>query len=362
MLGKSTRGRTGFPYVVSPEDVLLARERISGAVSVTPVLTCSSISRISSEATQLPIVLALKCELFQRSGSFKMRGASNAVMSLTPEKAANGVCTHSSGNHAQALALAAQTRGDCPAHIVMPSNSPAVKKEATQGYGATVITCEPTLAAREAVASEVATRTGATFVHPSEDPKVIAGQGTLALELLEQVDGALGPRLEGAPHLDVLVVPVGGGGLISGCALALQSWEHAPLLVGAEPAEADDAARSKTLGVLQGHLGGVAPLTIADGLKTTLGPNTWPIVRDLVDDIVTVTEDQIKTALRLVYERAKLAIEPSAAVGVAVVTSEAFGKVLREKLSPIRIAAAQLGSRPLRVGLVLCGGNSDYKG
>jgi len=248
----------------------------------------------------------------------------------------------------------------------MPSNSPSIKKVATEGYGATVIVCESTQAAREAAATEVAAKTGAVFIHPSEDPRVIAGQGTLTLELIEQIDQVLGPRSEKKSHpFDVLVVPVGGGGLISGCAMALQSLVPEggapPLLVGAEPSEAADASRSKISGVLQGHLDGKTPLTIADGLKTTLGPNTWPIVRDFVDEIVTVSEEEIKRALRLVYERAKLAIEPSAACGVAVTASPAFGKVLRARLPPDTLSSVLRGDRRLRIGVVLCGGNSDYK-
>lgn len=332
----------------------------------TPLLGCTSISSLSSQATGLPTTLAFKCELFQRSGSFKMRGAMNAVLSLPSESASLGVCTHSSGNHAQALALAASTFG-CPSHIVMPSNSPSVKKEATLGYGAAVIECEPTQAAREGAAKEVASRTGATFIHPSENPHVIAGQGTLVLELLQQAEEVFGPAPLSPPQfapLDVLIVPVGGGGLISGCALALQTMSgspHLPIIIGAEPAEAADAYRSKKSGVLQGHTSG-PPSTIADGLKTTLGPNTWPIVRDFVDEIITVSEEEIKCALRLVYERAKLAIEPSAAVGVAVATSPALGVALRALLPSTTLVSVEASERKLRVAIVLCGGNSDYKG
>ena len=338
-------------YAVSQADVLAARERIVRHVHRTPVLTCSSLSALASAGAGVPLALAFKCELFQRSGSFKMRGASNAVQRLTAEECGRGVCTHSSGNHAQALALAASQRAGCPAYVVMPSNSPGIKKAATAGYGASVIECAPTQAAREAAAAEVCARTGATFVHPSEDPAVIAGQGTLALELLEQAGEALGaPPEDGCPVLDAVIVPVGGGGLISGIALALQG--SGTLVVGAEPAAANDAARSKATGERQGHLNGVPPTTIADGLKTTLGPNTWPIVRDLVADIVTPSEDQIRAALRHVYERAKLAIEPSAAVGVAVALSKEFGDVVRARLQAA-------GKRPLRVAVILCGGNCD---
>ena len=340
-------------YAVTHEDVLAAHARIAHLIHRTPVMTCSALSAMASAAAQRPLTLALKCELFQRSGSFKFRGATNAVQSLPVEACAAGVCTHSSGNHAQALALAASQR-PCAAHIVMPSNAPAIKRAATAGYGARVVECAPTQAAREAAVVEVAARTGAAVIHPSEHPHVIAGQGTLALELLAQASEALGaPPEGGCPALDAVIVPVGGGGLISGVALALQG--SGVLVVGAEPAAAADAARSKAAGERLGHPPGPPPDTIADGLKTTLGPHTWPIVRDLVAAIVTVEEAQIRAALRHVYERAKLAIEPSAAVGVAVALSSDFARVLRERLPE----GARDSGRALRVGIVLCGGNAD---
>lgn len=340
-------------HAISHRDVIAAAQRIAGDVHLTPVLGCRSLSAMASAAAGFGIELCFKCELFQRSGSFKMRGACNAVASLSPARAARGVCTHSSGNHAQALALAASVRG-CPAHIVMPSNAPAVKRAATAGYGARVLECAPTLTAREAAAHAVAAETGAEFVHPSEDVRVIAGQGTLALELLAQADATYGAQASaGAPVLDAIVVPVGGGGLISGVTIAARGTDQRIVIIGAEPAAAADAARSKASGVLEGHPAGAPPSTIADGLKTTLGPNTWPIVRDCVAAIVTVEESEIRAALRLVYERAKLAIEPSAAVGVAAVLSPAFGIALRKALG------GSLPPRTLRVGIVLCGGNAD---
>lgn len=300
-------------HVISTRDVFAAAARIYGAVHVTPVLRSDSIDRLASAAAGFPVEAVFKCELFQKTGSFKARGACNAVRSLGEQDAAAGVVTHSSGNHAAALAYAARQRG-IPAHIVMPSNSPAVKKTAVRGYGASVTECEPTQAAREAAAAAVSRATLARFVHPSENPLVIAGQGTLALELLAQVAAACGggplvPRtpegraaaeayaevaarlgiacaaeiddavlpgvgsgvgLAPPPPLDVVIVPVGGGGMIGGVAVALRALDPRIRIVGAEPAGADDAARSKASGTLQTHLPG-GPATIADGLRTTLG-------------------------------------------------------------------------------------------
>lgn len=326
-------------HAICLKDVTAAYERVRPHVHRTPVVTCSELDRGAAAASGSNSVrLHFKCELFQKTGSFKARGATNAVLSLHSDVRA--VATHSSGNHAAALAYAAARRPDTVAHIVMPSNAPAPKKAATRGYGAQIRECAPTQAAREAAAAEVCKETGAEFVHPSEDKRVIAGQGTLALELLEE-----------CPELDVLVVPVGGGGMISGCAVAAKGVKPSVRIIGAEPAGADDAYRSKVAGALLGHAS--PPATMADGLRTTLGPNTWPIVRDLVDAIVTVQEDEISAALGLVYSRAKLAIEPSAAVGVAAVLSPRFWQRLRE-LDP------ELGGgRTLNVGVVLCGGNVD---
>jgi threonine dehydratase len=330
------------------------------------VLTCRSLDALATAAAGTPVELFFKCELFQVTGSFKARGATNAVLSLPPGAAA--VCTHSSGNHAAALAYAARVAG-LPAHIVMPSNAPGVKREAVAGYGGIITECAPTQAAREAAAAGVVASTGAVFVHPSEDPAVIAGQGTLALELLAQVPprpaaaaaaaAAAGDDARPPPPLDVLVVPVGGGGMISGVAVAAKGAHPGGALrvIGAEPAGADDAARSKATGVLQGHAPG-GPVTVADGLRTTLGPHTFPVVRDLVDGVLTVTEDEIVAALRLVYSRMKLAIEPSAAVGVAAVLSPRFAAALAA-LAGSEGAGGSGSGRPLRVGVVLCGGNAD---
>lgn len=323
------------PFVVSLADIEAARYRIAGFASVTPVLTCGSLAAMAAApgGVDTPAVF-FKCELLQKTGTFKYRGATNAVRSLTASGgAAAGVCTHSSGNHAAALAAAA-TANNIPCTVVMPSDAPTSKRAATVGYGATVVDCAPGSKARAAAAAEVAARTGARFVHPSEDPLVIAGQGTVMLELLDQV---------GPDGLDAVIVPVGGGGLLAGVAIAAAA--RGVRVIAAEPAAADDAARSKAAGALLGFESGAPPPpTVADGLRTTLGPHTWPVVRDLVERVVTVSEADILAALRLVYERMKLAIEPSAAVGVAAL------------LSP-EVRALRLR----RVAVILCGGNADLE-
>ena len=307
------------PYAADLAAIRAAAERIAGHVHRTPVHTSRSLDEASGRS------LFLKCELFQRGGSFKLRGALNAVLSLSPEAAARGVVTHSSGNHAAAVAIAAGIRG-VPATVVMPENAPAVKRDAVLAYGARVITCAPTLAAREATAAQVVAETGGALIPPYDHPDVIAGQGTIALELLAQV-----------PDLDALIVPVGGGGMISGIALAAHELRPGLPVYGAEPAGADDAWRSKRAGV---RLPQTNPQTIADGLRTSLGEWTWPVVRDRVPEIFRVEEAEIRAALALTWSRTKLLIEPSAAVGVAVALS------------------AQFAER--RVGIILCGGNVDF--
>ena len=309
-------------YAADLADVRAAAARIAPWATRTPVMTSRTMDERSGRS------LFFKCEIFQRVGAFKFRGACNAVRKLDDAAAARGVATHSSGNHAQALALAAKLRG-IPAHVVMPVTAPAIKREAVLGYGASVIPCEPTLAAREETAARVVAETGATLIPPYDHPDVIAGQGTIALELLDEV-----------PDLDAIVVPIGGGGMISGIALAARELAPRVKIIAAEPAGADDAARSKAAGTLIPQTG---PKTIADGLLTSLGALTWPVVRDVVDRVVTVDEAAIVSAMRLVYERMKLVIEPSAAVGVAVALSGA----MRE------LEGAE------RVGVILCGGNVD---
>ena len=309
-------------YAVSLSDVLAARERIAAWVRRTPVMRCASLDAIAGRQ------LHFKAEPFQRTGSFKFRGATNAVRSLDDASASRGVATHSSGNHAQALALAARLRG-IPAHIVMPSNAPAVKRAAVEAYGGLVTTCEPTLAAREAGLRDVVARTGAVAIPPFDHPMVIAGQGTIACEILEDV-----------PNVDTIVAPVGGGGMIGGIAVATRALSPQTRVIAAEPAGAADAALSKRTGVRQPML---SPQTIADGLRTGLGELTFPIVRDLVDEVIVVEEHEISAAMRLVWERLKVVIEPSAGVGVAA--------LLRDDMR----ARSELGT----TAVVLCGGNVD---
>jgi threonine dehydratase/serine racemase len=307
---------------VAPADVRDAARRIAPHAHRTPVLTCATLDDRAGRK------LLLKCENLQKVGAFKFRGACNAVQRLTDEAARLGVATHSSGNHAQALALAARVRG-IAAHIVMPSNAVACKRRAAEAYGATIYTCEPTQESREETAARVVRETGATLVPPYDHPDIIAGQGTAALELLEQA----GP-------LDAIVAPVGGGGLLAGTCVAALGAERPVAVFGAEPAGADDAARSLSAGRL---IPQTAPDTICDGLRTSLGERTWPIIRDHVRAIVTVTDEEVIAAMRLVWERMKIVIEPSAAVTVAALLSPRFP-------SPDELA---------RVGLILSGGNVD---
>ncbi len=272
--------------------------------------------------------LFFKCENFQKVGAFKFRGATNAVFSLSDAEASKGVATHSSGNHAAALALAARLRG-IPAHVVMPSTSRAIKQAAVDGYGARIVLCEPTLEARESTLETVVAATGAAVVHPYNDPRVIAGQGTAALELLADI-----------PDLDVVMTPVGGGGLLSGTAIVVRSLAPGARVVGAEPAAADDAFRSLEQGRI---VPSVDPRTIADGLLTSLGTLTFAIIREHVAGIVTVSEAAIVAAMRHVWERMKILVEPSSAVPL--------GALIEGKL-----AAAGL-----RVGIILSGGNVDLE-
>src|SRR5262245_24243526 len=297
-----------------------AHERIRPFVHRTPVLTCAAIDEM------LETCVFFKCENFQKVGAFKFRGATNAVRSLGENQAARGVVTHSSGNHAAALALAARQRG-IPAYIVMPRNSPAVKKEAVAGYGGRISFCEPTQPAREATCAELVQSTGATLVHPYDDDAVIARQGTAALELLEDVS-----------DLDAIVTPVEGGGLLSGTLIAAKGVRPSIRVIGCEPALADDAAQS----LREGHIVPARPpVTIADGLRTSLGHKTFPIIRELVETIALVEEAEIVQALRTILERMKVVVEPSSAVPLAALLNR------------------PLGLAGKRVGVILSGGNLD---
>lgn len=305
---------------VSFEDILEAAARIKPFVHRTPVLTSRSINSFYGAT------LFFKCENFQRSGSFKMRGATNAVFSLRDPDASKGVATHSSGNHAGALALAASLRG-IPCYVVMPENAREVKKQAARSYGAFITYCQPTLKAREETLEVLLKETGATFVHPYNDKYVISGQGTAALELLDQV-----------PDLNAVVVPVGGGGLLAGTAIAVATKSPDTIVVAGEPEKADDAMRSLKEGRI---VVPENPDTIADGLRTSLGTLTFPIIRRLVRAIYPVREESIVESMRHLWERMKIVVEPSSAVALAAV------KVAGEEL------------RGKRVGIILTGGNVD---
>jgi threonine dehydratase len=302
------------------KDVEKARERIQPYINVTPVLTSRSINKI------LGSELFFKCENFQKVGAFKFRGATNAVFSLSDEEANQGVATHSSGNHAAALALAARLRG-IKSYIVMPENSPKIKKLAVAGYGADITYCEPTLEGRESTLQRVVEKTKASFIHPFNDIRVISGQGTASLELMEVVQ-----------DLDYIIAPVGGGGMICGTATVMHEKFSRVKVIAGEPENADDAYRSFKAGKLYPS---VKPNTIADGLLTSLSPLTYRIIREKVHDIVTVSEKQIIEAMRMIWERMKIIIEPSSAVAFAVVMSNA------DKF------------RNKKVGVILTGGNVD---
>lgn len=301
-------------------DIEKAHELIRPYIHRTPVMTSQSINAMVGAQ------LFFKCENLQKVGAFKFRGACNSVFFLTDEEARNGVCTHSSGNHAAALALAARMRG-IPAYIVMPSNAPEIKGKAVAGYGAQITFCEPTLAARESTLKQVAEQTGAKEIHPYNYFNVICGQGTAAKELIEETVG-----------LDIVMAPVGGGGLLSGTALSAKAMLPHVQVIAAEPAGADDAFRSFESRTLQPS---VAPKTIADGLLTSLGEITFTIIMNDVDQVVTVSEEKIVEAMRMVWERMKIIIEPSSAVPLAA--------ILENKLDV----------KGKRIGIILSGGNVD---
>ncbi len=301
-------------------DVQKAHQLIKNQIHRTPVLSSKSINQIAN------CEIYFKCENFQKVGAFKFRGASNAVLSLTKDEAKNGVATHSSGNHAQALALAAKML-NIPAYIVMPDNSPQVKKEAVAGYGAEIIYCKPTLEARESTLNQVVDKTGATFVHPYNNFKVIAGQGTAALELIEEIS-----------DLEIIMTPVGGGGLLSGTSISAKALIPNSKVIAAEPLGADDAYQSFYQKKL---IPSINPKTIADGLLTSLGELTFEIIMKNVDDIIRVNEDSIIKAMKLIWERMKIIIEPSSAVTFAAIL--VHPEIFANK----------------RIGIILSGGNVD---
>lgn len=301
-------------------ELLHAHQSIKPFIHKTPVLTCQSLNEIAG------CELFFKCENFQKMGAFKMRGGTYAVQSLSDEEKAKGVATHSSGNFAQAVALAAKLHG-IKAYIIMPSNAPKVKKRAVIGYGAEVIECEPTLVAREATCKAICEKTGASFLHPYNQFPVMLGQGTSAMELIEEV-----------PNLDSIIAPVGGGGLISGTALAAKYFSPKTTIYAGEPFGADDTYRSLKKGEI---IPMTNPQTIADGLRTTVGSLPFPIIQELVKEIIRVEEEEIVAALRLIWERMKIVIEASSAVP--------FAALLRKKEK----FAGQ------KVGIIITGGNVD---
>jgi len=302
------------------DHVKAAHERIKPYIHETPILTSSYFNNLTGAE------LFFKCENFQKAGAFKVRGASNAVFGLSDEMAEKGVATHSSGNHALSLSYAAGRRG-IPCHVVMPRTAPEAKKAAVRGYGGIITECEPSTTSREAVFAEVQAATGAEFVHPYNDPRVIAGQATCSLEMLSQID-----------NMDAVIAPIGGGGMISGTCLTLSNLAPKMEIYAAEPDQADDAARSFRAGHI---IADDAPVTIADGLKVPLKENTWHFVSSFVTDVLTASEQEIIDAMKLTWERMKIVMEPSCAVPMATILRNP--EVFRGK----------------RVGVVITGGNVD---
>lgn len=303
-----------------PDAIARAAERIAPYAHSTPVLTSTALSDLAGGPVHF------KCENFQRVGAFKFRGAINAILQLTDAQRQAGVVTHSSGNHAQALALAGRLTGTRVA-VVMPHTAPAVKRQATEGYGAEVVSCEPTVPARAAAVNDLIDQHGYTLVHPYDDWNIIAGAGTAALELLDQA----GP-------LDTVIAPVGGGGLISGTALAVRERGASTQVIAAEPLNADDAKRSIELGSIQPS---IDPKTCCDGLRTSLGQKNFEVIRAHVHQIATASESEILDAMRRIWERLKILVEPSCAVTLAILLN---GQVRLEGRS---------------AGLILTGGNVD---
>jgi threo-3-hydroxy-L-aspartate ammonia-lyase len=308
------------PPAIGVDDIRLAAERLAPWAHRTPVLTSRTLDAKCGGS------VFLKCENLQRIGAFKFRGAMNALLQLPEAERSSGVVTHSSGNHAQALALAGQLLG-VPVCIVMPSTAPAIKRAATEGYGARVVPCEPTLASRESTVADLIARHGYTLIHPFDDWRVIAGQGTASWELLDQA----GP-------LDIVLTPCGGGGLLAGTALSVKGRSPSTRVLGVEPLMADDARRSLETGSI---VPSNDPRTIADGLRTSLGPRTFSLLRLHVDGILTAPEPEILAAMRFLWERLKLVVEPSGSVPLAP------------------LLHGHLDARGLRIGVILSGGNVD---
>ncbi len=301
-------------------DIIKARQIIAPYAHRTPVLTCRTFDRLFGN------ILFFKCENFQKGGAFKFRGATNAVMTLTQADAVRGVCTHSSGNHAQALSLAAAIRG-IKAHIVMPSNAPKIKVEAVQDYGGQITFCQPTLQDREATLKKVIENTGAHEIHPYNDYRIIAGQATACAELAE-----------GVKDLDIIIAPVGGGGLLSGTILSAKYFAPQAKVFAAEPMQANDAWKSFKQ---KAFVPSENPTTIADGLRTSLGSLTFPVILEGVEDILVASEESIVKAMKLIWERMKIVVEPSGVLPLAVLLD-----------NPDRF-------RGKRIGMILSGGNID---
>ena len=304
------------------QDLLDTVARVQSHVHQTPVLTSSLINKLAGAQ------LHFKCENFQKMGAFKMRGAANAILQLSDAQKESGVVTHSSGNFAQAISLAARNLG-IKAYIVMPSNAPKVKMKAVKGYGGEIIISEPTLASRETEAEKIVQEKGATFIHPSNGYNVIIGQGTAAFELLQK-----------HPNLDIITTPVGGGGLIAGTSIAAKYFGANCKTIGAEPATMDDAKRSLIAGTIQFNEGGA---TVADGLRTHLGDINFPIIQQYVDDILLVEERQIIEAMKLIWQYLKIVVEPSSAVPLAAIIAN----------------PAYFSNK--KVGVIISGGNVDLE-
>ncbi|KAF8702414.1 hypothetical protein HU200_032790 [Digitaria exilis] len=312
-------------YAADIDSIREAQARIAPYVHRTPVLSSTSIDAIVGKQ------LFFKCECFQKAGTFKIRGASNSIFALDDEQASKGVVTHSSGNHAAAVALAAKLRG-IPAHIVIPKNAPACKVKNVKRYGGQIIWSDVSIESRESVCAKVQEETGAVLIHPFNNKYTISGQGTVSLELLEEV-----------PEIDTIIVPISGGGLISGVALAAKAINPSIRILAAEPKGADDSAQSKAAGRI---ITLPSTNTIADGLRAFLGDLTWPVVRDLVDDIIVVDDNAIVDAMKMCYEILKVAVEPSGAIGLAAVMSDEFKQ-------------SSTWHESSKIGIIVSGGNVD---